>query len=171
MIKNLTIIERIKELEKKKEKEGFFGKEKYKEAYEKEVAGGKKPFTLVDLSQLTKYIEKVKVPDEEGIEAKLKHRQTQWYRDEFKKWKKLCHANFGLLKKEDQEEVVEFCPQADRVSKIFNLYGWNARKVSLYQQILTLFSSASFRKQLSINTRTENEPKNTVSLQILTRYN
>jgi hypothetical protein len=128
VIKNLTIVERIKEYETKLEKEGFFGKEKYKEAYEKEVAEGKKPFTLVDLSQLTKYIENVEIPNEEEIEKKLKHRQQQWYRDEFKKWKKDCHANFGLLKNEKQHAVVEFCPQADRVRKVFNPCCCNEQK-------------------------------------------
>ena len=126
MIKNLTIIERIKVREKELEKEGFFGEEQYKIAYEAEVATGKKPFTLVDLSQLTKKdINGKEVPDEETKLLKLTHRQEQWYRDEFKKWKKLCHANFERLNNTKQKEVVKFCPQADRVRKLSSLYGKN----------------------------------------------
>ena len=151
VIKNLTIVERIKVLEKKLEKEGYFGEEEYKKAYEAEVAEGKKPFSLVDITSLTKTVDGVKEAglqfrnansqnceklrsaantisgalDEEEKLKKLNHRQRQWYMDTFKKWKKLCHANFELLKKSEQAAVVDFCPQADRVRKVFNPCGIN----------------------------------------------
>jgi hypothetical protein len=153
VIKNLTIVERIKVLEKKLEKEGYFGEEEYKKAYEAEVAEGKKPFSLVDITSLTKTVDGVKVSDEAGLQfrnaksqncekfrsaantisgaldeeklKKLNNRQRQWYMDTFKKWKKLCHANFELLKKSEQAAVVDFCPQADRVRKVFYPCGMN----------------------------------------------
>jgi len=105
VIKNVTIVARIKVFEAKLKADGYFAEEAYMKDYEAEVASGKKPFFHADLSQL----------DAIAVADKLKERKKKWYEDTFKKWKQLCHTNFELLKKEDQAAVVDFCPQADRV--------------------------------------------------------
>ena len=81
--------------------------------YEEEKADGKKPKSnSVDHDDQS----------EEEKEKKRKERQENWRRNTHKKWKDLCHKNFGRLRDKVQKDVVEFCPQADRVRFFYLLF-------------------------------------------------